>query len=491
MFKGDALTFRILAPGVAAAFFVLASMLFATDRLVPSQYGSIEDAIDDSVDGDTIIAELGTYNENLDFRGRSITLTSTDPNDPNVVAGTIIHGNGLIATVTFPDSWDANYVLTGFTITGGETAEFGGGVRCSSGTITISKCIFVDNIAENGGGIYSNSDFGHLTVTDCTFNGNVAVDHMGGGIYGYRGDLTVSNCTFNLNSANQEGGALASNYNNTTVTNCTFRENSAQWGGAIHSSHFGATVKNCLFIGNSAQDGGGVCTKFLYLQDLRISNCTFHLNSADGYGGALCIRNLGDKSVYDVTLTNCILWDNIAFEEGPQVALLPTTTNASISYSCLHGDDLDVYDPSNSLNWLSGNIDSDPCFADQTSGDYHLKSTAGRWDPNTNTWAIDDQNSPCIDTGDPNSEWTPELWTHGKRINMGAFGGTHQASMSTSTAGNIADLNHNGSVFWTDLKILTGKWPEIELLLAEDLNRDGIVNSKDYAIFANNWRWNE
>jgi predicted outer membrane repeat protein len=478
------MTIRNLTLGVSAAFFVLASVISAAERLVPSQYGTIQAAIDASVDGDTIIAETGTYYENLDFGGKSLTLTSTDPNDPNIVAGTIIDGNGLTTAIIFPDYPDANCILTGFTITGGALSQRGGGVHCLNGTINISKCIFIGNIAEDGGGIYNR--LGQLTVTDCTFNGNIAADGMGGGLYSYSGDLTLSNCTFSSNSATQEGGGLATDYNSTTVTNCTFTENSATWGGAMHSSHFGATVTNCLFRGNSAQDGGGVCTKSLTSRDLIITNCTFHLNSADNYGGAVCIRNYGGMAVEDTMLKNCILWANTA-NEGPQVALLPTTTIASVSYSCLDGDNSDVHDPCDSLNWLSGNTEDDPCFADQDSGDYHLKSAAGRWDVNTNTWVTDDQNSPCIDAGDPCSLWTSELWPNAERINMGAFGGTPQASMSTSTTSNIADIDFSGSVDGIDLKLFTQKWLLQQFLVSEDLNRDGIVNSKDYALFANNW----
>jgi hypothetical protein len=77
-----------------------------------------------------------------------------------------------------------------------------------------------------------------------------------------------------------------------------------------------------------------------------------------------------------------------------------------------------------------GNIDVDPLFADPASGDYHLKSRAGRWDLNSQNWAQDDVTSPCIDAGDPASDWSAEPLPHGQRINMGAFGGTPQASMS-------------------------------------------------------------
>jgi hypothetical protein len=164
----------------------------------------------------------------------------------------------------------------------------------------------------------------------------------------------------------------------------------------------------------------------------------------------------------------------------------------SVDYSCVQGGDADVHKGAGvELDWGGDNIDADPCFADMAGGDYHLQSSAGRWDANANVWVTDDNNSPCIDAGDPCSDWTEELWPHGKRINMGAFGGTPQASMSESDAGNIADLDFGGSVNWSDLKILTGKWLVEELLLAEDLNRDGLVNGWDFAIFADNWAWNE
>ena len=63
--------------------------------------------------------------------------------------------------------------------------------------------------------------------------------------------------------------------------------------------------------------------------------------------------------------------------------------------------------------------------------------------------------------------------------------------MSTSSAGNIADMDNNGSVDSIDLTILADKWLYQQVLLSEDLDRDGLVNSKDFAIFANNWLWEE
>jgi len=65
------------------------------------------------------------------------------------------------------------------------------------------------------------------------------------------------------------------------------------------------------------------------------------------------------------------------------------------------------------------------------NGDYHLKSKAGRWDPSNKTWVQDNVESPCIDAGDPSSDVSLEPETNGGIINMGAYGGTAEASLSS------------------------------------------------------------
>ncbi|HNS22910.1 MAG TPA: hypothetical protein PKH24_20595 [Sedimentisphaerales bacterium] len=98
-----------------------------------------------------------------------------------------------------------------------------------------------------------------------------------------------------------------------------------------------------------------------------------------------------------------------------------------------------------------------------TDGDCHLKSQAGRWDPNTSSWVQDDVTSPCIDAGDPNDPIGDEPFPNGGRINIGAYGGTAEASKSyfgepvpeTIIAG---DINGDGRVDWLDLSILASHW---------------------------------
>ncbi|MBN1505338.1 MAG: hypothetical protein JW955_00750 [Sedimentisphaerales bacterium] len=128
----------------------------------------------------------------------------------------------------------------------------------------------------------------------------------------------------------------------------------------------------------------------------------------------------------------------------PGVARVITVDNRGDSYrltgivdilACdIQGDQSEVYiygDPRClQFDWGTGNIDADPLFADPADSDCHLKSQVGRWEAASQTWVIDDVTSPCIDAGDPNSPVGDEPEPNGGRINMGAYGGTAEASKS-------------------------------------------------------------
>lgn len=99
------------------------------------------------------------------------------------------------------------------------------------------------------------------------------------------------------------------------------------------------------------------------------------------------------------SMRNCIVWGNGIGEQAIQ--LFPIS--ATVSYSCIQGGF-----PG------EGNIDADPMFV--AEGNYHLHP-----------------DSPCIDSGDPGDSVGTEPLPNGGRINMGAYGGTLNA---TTTAAN-------------------------------------------------------
>jgi hypothetical protein len=424
----------------------------------------------------------------------------------------------LIAT-----AGQAQAVLDGFTITAGNAnGEYyplnqgsGGGIQIGFGAMgeegpVLTNCTFIRNSASDGGGM--SNDHSGTALTNCTFTENFA--NWGGGIGndGFPGPKLV-NCTFTANRAGYKGGAIANAESRPTLENCTLIANHAELGGAIYNGEAGAILANCTLIGNSAEirggavynnDGDVTMTNCLVTRNwcgekggvvylgsddgatltnciltansaekggvlyvgsrsyAKLTNCTLTGNRAADNGGALYID---DPEEARLTLTNCILWSDAPQEIYPQ----PPGSATVITHSDLQGAVPD-----------GGNINADPCFAEPgywdpngtpedsnddffVDGDYHLKSQAGRWDPSSQTWVIDDVTSPCIDAGDPMTPISLEPFPNGGIVNMGAYGGTAEASKS-----------------WF------GK-PLCETIVAGDINGDCIVDFKDFCIMALHW----
>ena len=81
-------------------------------------------------------------------------------------------------------------------------------------------------------------------------------------------------------------------------------------------------------------------------------------------------------------------------------------------------------------------------FQNEAQGDFHLNSTRGRWSPVLNRWDTDTVHSVLIDLGDPLIGTAEEIPPNGSRPNLGAFGGTTQASKSTTNMW-VTALSHN------------------------------------------------
>ncbi|MCJ7729963.1 MAG: right-handed parallel beta-helix repeat-containing protein, partial [Sedimentisphaerales bacterium] len=163
------------------------------------KYFGIQAAINGARSGEQIVANKGTYYENIDFKGKNIVVRSTDPNDSAVVATTIIKGSDQAAT--FWTGEDANCVLAGFTITGGNI-----GICCAESAPTITKCVITKNAGE---GIYT--CYASPALANCTITGNEA----GGVAADYMGEPVIRNCTITGN----RGGGITVNWGTAKVTN--------------------------------------------------------------------------------------------------------------------------------------------------------------------------------------------------------------------------------------------------------------------------------
>ncbi len=105
---------------------------------VPTDYSSIQDAIDVSTDGDVVCVESGTYTENLTIDGIDLTLVSLDG-----AASTIIDGGAVTHVVTIEGGSSAS--VEGFTIQNGYN-WLGGGLYIDGANPTIKHCVMTDNL---------------------------------------------------------------------------------------------------------------------------------------------------------------------------------------------------------------------------------------------------------------------------------------------------------------------------------------------------------
>ncbi|MGD8499606.1 MAG: hypothetical protein PVJ86_03110, partial [Phycisphaerales bacterium] len=446
------------------------------DGSVKNPFRTIQKGVDTAADGYTVIVRPGTFtgtgNRDIDFKGKAITVRSIDPDSPEVVADTIIDCQGTEAEphrgFYFHSGEGQDSTVSGLTITGGYASSAsprqvewsGGAILCRQSDPAIRNCIIAGNRTLNGTGGGIRTDGG--VIEDCKIEGNHALGlrqyGSGGGGVSCGSDTTISSCTISGNTAVTRGGGIL----------CT--------SGAT-------TIENCIVVGNSASEGGGIGCE--WWAEAVIGNCTVSGNVASSSGGGLSALSSG------ATLANCILWGDDS-GRGPEIDSysLYGSFAITVSYSDIQGGQAAAsIGAGGSLIWGLGNIDADPCFADPCSNDYHLQSAASRWDAGTKAWVMDVNTSSCIDAGDPDSDLTGELWPHGKRINMGAFGGTPQASMSLSNVGNKADLNNDDIVDFQDFSHFADNWQrkEAQVPLFADFDRNGIINFDDLAIFTDNW----
>ncbi len=157
-------------------------------------YTTIQEGINNTIDGDVVLVYPGTYIENVNFNGHSITLASLELTTGNdaYVDSTIIDGNRTGSCVTVINNEDA--VIRGFTITNGRGNEWpnedsrGGGILASNWfaddtELDVINCIIKNNIARSGGGIFVSGaapKIFPINLSGVTIKNNYSV--VGGGI---------------------------------------------------------------------------------------------------------------------------------------------------------------------------------------------------------------------------------------------------------------------------------------------------------------------
>lgn len=459
-------------------------------------YATIAAAVEAATTGDTIQVQAGTYNELVTVEAKTLTLrggfapgfATRDP------AGTptAINGQGAGTTVTLNDAGAST--IDGFTITGGAAQlDIYNGARGSginvvdSGAVTISNNLIEanddgQNFNTCGGGPGGCNTFGGgISVgsfrpgSSVAIRGNIIRNnraHRGGGMSIGVPALIEGNLVEGNRGGGDHGGGLFLSAPTMTIRRNLIRNNSVGdqagygWGGGAIFYGPGpgdpddpmpphASFEANRFVGNSAPSLGSG----LFIDDdatAEITGDLFHDNACGtGAGAALYVDGTGVVPTGSTaTLENVTMTDHacaadqagaaIFTEGGSSIAvtnsIIAGNTGSSEIHVCVDCADPDLpAPPPSTISWSllggaatnissgSGMLTGNPGFVDAATNDFHL--AAG---------------SQAIDAADPDSPVGLEPVPNGGRRNMGAYGGSVEATTSAAAPQTTIDSGPSG-----------------------------------------------
>ncbi|MHC4943195.1 MAG: choice-of-anchor Q domain-containing protein [Planctomycetota bacterium] len=346
---------------IIAAMFFFSFLGYSAVYYVPDDYSTIQGAIDASNSRDTIIVRSGTYYENIDYLGKSLTIESESGPTLTVIDGA---QNGSVVTMT---NITGSPVLEGFTVTNG-LAEKGGGIYSKNSDPYISDSIVTNNGTENGdwspggdgGGIFCDSG----TIVDSVISNNETgygsqdfrPGGYGGGIFIASSFTHIENCLIENNTTGRGGsgthagdggwggGIYSSPGASPCIVNCTVSDNTTGEGGRNHSAGSGspgygghgggifcinAEIIGCTIMGNRTGKGGEDFSPWgwgyggdggygggIHCESTQIVNCMIYFNETGdggkatfsigdgGYGGGVFFTNNPPQELVNCTLVN-------------------------------------------------------------------------------------------------------------------------------------------------------------------------------------------
>jgi len=330
----------------------------------------------------------------------------------------------------------------------------------------------------------ASSDNDTIIVRDGTYSGpgNRNIDFGGRAIH-LRSENGPSKCIIDAEDQARVFYFHGGGTEDTVLEGFTIRNGKVNGDGGGILCSASPTIRNNVIVDNQAVNGngGGICvdggmplilnnTIFCNIAHGAFVSTISRQLSLGGWGGGICVRYGGAPIV-----SNCVIYGNSTTYQA-LVQIYPE--GFPIAYSLvtlLTRDQLG-----------EGNITDPPLFADPRGQDYHLKSRYGRFDGAD--WIYDNETSPGIDAGAPQSDASAETRPGACRINMGAYGNTSEASRGIDREA-LGDANGDCRINILDMIEVRNYLkadPTVEGNGHADINKDGDINVLDMLSVRNN-----
>lgn len=308
--------------------------LHAKTISIPSDYNTIQQGINSSTNGDTVLVSPGTYFENINFNGKNIVLGSLfiSTGDTSYISQTVIDGNEQGCVVVFENGEDSTTVLSGLTITHGKVENDslrGSGITCINRSSPILNHLNVSENISDGNNADQNKYYGGAIFCSgysCPMLENVIVTHNvaanyyhGGGLFCEdSSNVTIINSKVSLNKANY-GGGMAFVNSRPVLHNVVLEGNRAYYGGGLFLKNSKAEITDILIMNNVARGfsggaGGGI---YCYNSSPSVINAEISCNITEtahhpGHGGGGIYLENGS----DAFLKNILVYKNTTVANG-------------------------------------------------------------------------------------------------------------------------------------------------------------------------------
>jgi parallel beta-helix repeat protein len=373
--------------------FVIAPYALTSTINVPKDQPTVQAGIDAATDGDMVLVAPGTYYENLDFKGKAITVTGSG--GPKV---TIIDGGHISQVVRFASGEGPGSMLSGFTIQHGMSGFMGGGIYIDLTSPTIRHSVIQNNLATDGGGGIG-IQCGSPLIEDNVIRNNSQRSNSeggsGGGIYVLcPGSARIIGNRIENNIWPGSGGGISLNGAGTPlIKDNIISSNSAEWnprsvfsqgGGIFAINDSSALIIQNLMVANRATQGAGI-----YLSEVEGQNPILLNNTIVGepgwiQGGAIWVGGFDDGvqflnniavGIPGAPTAGAIYCDG-TFSQQP-----PIFTNND-AYS---GNGTALQGTCASQSNQNGNISADPKFVDLVKQNYKLRAGSPAINAGTNS----------------------------------------------------------------------------------------------------------